>query len=504
MSVLGSLMSGCALPSLEGRSESCALSAEEAAGTRLGQSLQASCREHLGKTGVYALGDPDEAFAIRIQLAAAAERTLDVQYYIWHADVPGLLFLHALYRAAERGVRVRMLLDDNGVKEMDSWLAMLNEHPNVEVRLFNPFMERKFKLADYLMRFSRTNRRMHNKSFTVDNQVCVVGGRNIGDEYFGGADGVEYADLDVAAVGAVVPAVSENFDRYWRSDCAFPAERLMRPSARQTLGDIDRIAEETRSRESAEGYLQAVSACRLVDDLLASRLRWSWSSVTLLSDDPCKGLGDASDDDLLMVRVEDILGQPEKCVELVSPYFVPTRRGASAFIRLARRGVQVRILTNSLEATDEAAVHAGYEKYRKALLRAGVQLFEMTDVEGRGGRKTRLFGSSGSSSLHAKTFAIDSKRMFVGSFNFDPRSARLNTEMGLMIEDPELAGEVGKLFDEFVPDCTYEVRLTRLGRLYWLRKKNGTIIRYRHEPEAKFMKRVIVRVVSWLPVEWLL
>lgn len=506
MTVLfSSLLAGCALPSLEGRTESFALSSEETRNTVLGKALQGYVQEHPGLTGIHPLADARDAFAARALLAATAEKTLDVQYYIWRADVTGALLLNALYQAAERGVRVRLLLDDNGIAGMDELLAALNSHPNIEVRLFNPFTVRSPKAIGYVTHFSRANRRMHNKSFTADNQATIVGGRNVGDEYFGATEGILFADLDVVAVGEVVPHVSTDFDRYWASDSSYPVERLLGTPTTDSLKQIEAAARNAESAPNATRYVTALRDSRFVSDMIAGQLAFSWAPAKLVSDDPRKGLGEAGAEDLLMHRMAHILGAPKSRVDLVSPYFVPTRPGVEAFSQLAEQGVKIRILTNALEATDVAAVHAGYEKRRKPLLKAGIELFEMRqqgeelDVKDQAG----VLGSSGSS-LHAKTFAVDNKRVFVGSFNFDPRSAKLNTEMGLIIEDRNLADAVARAFDEQIPANAYEVLLDEKGQLYWLERSNGEEIIYHKEPGTGILKRSAVRFLSWLPIEWLL
>ncbi|WP_262358491.1 phospholipase D-like domain-containing protein, partial [Bordetella pertussis] len=229
------LLGACTLPPPVDRTASHALDATQARATPLGQGVGELADTHPGLSGFHVLGDAQDAFAARMLLARAATRTLDVQYYIWRNDMTGTLLLQALHAAAERGVRVRLLLDDNGISGLDDALAALDAHPNAEVRLFNPFPTRSFKALGYLTDFSRLNRRMHNKSFTVDNQATIIGGRNIGDEYFGATDGVLFADLDVLAVGPVVGDVSAEFDAYWASESAWPAGPLLPAPGAQTL-----------------------------------------------------------------------------------------------------------------------------------------------------------------------------------------------------------------------------------------------------------------------------
>lgn len=472
--------------------------------TALGKSIRPLARSHRKKSGVVALPDGRDAFAVRAGLADAAERTLDVQYYIWHDDMSGTLLFDALHRAADRGVRVRMLLDDNNTTGLDSLLAALNAHPNMEIRLFNPFVRRRWRVLDYLTDFARLNRRMHNKSFIVDNQVAIVGGRNVGDEYFEANDEALFVDLDIMAIGPIVDEVSRDFDRYWASDSSLPAERVLRPigaAARSTLtANASRIAHEPGARE----YMQALVRQPFVRELLAGRLTIDWAPVHLISDDPAKGLGRAANDTLVWPRLTRILGEPTRELDLVSPYFVPTAAGVESFLSLSGKGVQVTLLTNSLEATDVAAVHAGYAKWRKPLLENGVSLFEMKRTASPPSvRDHGLTGNSGSS-LHAKTFSIDRSRVFVGSFNFDPRSLKLNTEMGFVIESPALARNVANTFGDTLATRAYEVRPGRNGKLQWVEQRGGREIVHEKEPGAGFWRRAAVAVIATLPVEWLL
>lgn len=435
----------------------------------------------------------------------AAERTLDLQYYIWRLDTTGVLLLEALHEAADRGVRVRLLLDDSGTAGIDGELAALASHPNIQIRLFNPFVVRSPKWLGFLTDFSRANRRMHNKAFIADNQASIIGGRNIADEYFAASGDVHFSDLDVLAVGDVVDAVSADFDRYWRSASAYPVARLLSGTDPAGLERLARAAGEESRDPEADRYLEAVAETELVQKLVAGELELEWSPVHMLSDDPAKGLGQASDEGLLFHELERLFSDAEASVALVSPYFVPAEAGTAALRRQARDAVQVRVLTNALEATDVIAVHAGYAKRRKALLEAGVRLYEMHRGSNQQGDGLRAgpFGSSGTS-LHAKTFAVDGERVFVGSFNFDPRSAHLNTELGFIIESPALARQIDATFETGIPSSAYEVRLDREGDLYWIEQRDGRVIRHDTEPNTGRLKRLGVFLISLLPIEWLL
>ena len=503
--LLSALLGGCAeLPSLAGRAPSVTLL--DTSDTKLAQAIMPLAAQHPDVSGIYALSDGRDAFAARALLAAAAQRTLDVQYYIWHKDITGTLLFDALRQAAERGVRVRLLLDDNNTAELDDTLALLARQPNLEIRLFNPFALRSPRALGFLTDFSRLNRRMHNKSFTADNQATIVGGRNVGDEYFGAAGDVLFADLDVLVIGPVVGAVSHDFDRYWNSPSAYPATSLIKPPKTGDAGEIAAEADRIDDTEAAEEYVRAMRTSPFVQQLIERQLPFEWAPTRLVSDDPAKVLDKARPGSGVAANLKSLLGVPNKELDLVSPYFVPGKSGTQAFAELAKEGVNVRILTNALEATDVAAVHAGYAKWRKPLLQAGVTLYESRRSwdENDAREKTGRFGSS-ASSLHAKTFAVDDQRIFVGSFNFDPRSIDLNTEMGLVIDSPVLAGKLGQAMRGTIPQRAYQVLLKPDGSLYWIaRDANGGITRYDTEPGTSVWKRMGVSILSVLPIDWLL
>ena len=477
--------------------------------TRLGGACEPLVQAHSGRSGVVPLPDGHDAFAARALLADAAERTLDLQYYIWHNDMSGTLLFTALRRAADRGVRVRLLLDDNNTTGLDALLAALDAHPNIEVRLFNPFKARRWRLLGYLTDFKRLNRRMHNKSFTADGQVTIIGGRNVGDEYFDAGQAPWFVDLDVLAIGPVVSDVSRNFDRYWASALSIPAARLLPKATPASLAAVAAEAARVEHDPAAATYIEALRRSPFVRDLLAHRLTLEWAATRMISDDPAKALGHAPEHALLWPRLKESLGAPVQALRVVSPYFVPGTAGVEALARLAGQGVQIAVLTNALEATDVAVVHAGYAKRRMALLAAGITLFELKRGSSRrkanrgrwpGGSGT---GSSGSS-LHAKTVAVDRSRVFIGSFNFDPRSARLNTEMGFVIDSAALADAIAERFTDEVPTRAYQVRLGDGGEMHWIDRDDGTEVVHAAEPGTNAWRRLAVSVLSWLPIEWLL
>lgn len=488
--------------------------------TPLGQGIAATRAGHAQLSGVHMLADGREAFAARILLARAAVRSLDVQYYIWQNDLSGTLMLEAMHEAADRGVRVRMLLDDNGIAGLDPVLATLDRHPNIEIRLFNPFVLRRPKMLGYLADFPRLNRRMHNKSLVADGQAAIIGGRNIGDEYFGARDAGLFSDLDVLAIGPVVDEASRDFDRYWVSQSAYPVAKILAPASADGLASLHRRASLVERDPAARAYVEAVRVLPFVEQMFAGSLPFEWAMVRMVSDDPAKGIGKAAGDGLLAPALHRAIGTPERELRLVSGYFVPTRAGVDALSTLARRGVDAAIFTNAFEASDVWVVHAGYAERRKAMLRAGVRLFEMRGPDrSEGTRPSRKLigaGSGGGSSpdghvlrssattLHAKTFAVDGDRLFIGSFNFDPRSLHLNTELGFVIESPRLATAVSRVFETEIPRRAYEVVLAEDGSLNWREQRPDGVIVHTTEPGTSLLQRWGIAILSRLPIEWLL
>ncbi|MGC8120595.1 phospholipase D family protein [Marinobacter sp. VGCF2001] len=481
------------------------LAESETATTRLARALARPLRANAPDSGIQPLAKADEAFIARMLLATVAEKSIDAQYYIWHRDITGLLFLQALSEAAERGVRIRLLVDDNGIQGLDELLVALTAHPNIHIRLFNPFIVRNPKWLGYLTDFSRLNRRMHNKAFIVDNRAAIVGGRNIGDEYFGATDGLLFSDLDVLAVGPVVDKTSRDFDRYWNHSLSYPVGRIA-PATGQLASSLLADLRSGLNQQREQRYLSALENSAFLDRMLRGDLELFWSTTELVSDNPDKILKNSSRKALLSRQLNSILGEPKTSLTLVSPYFVPTEQGLDYFRALSARGVRVTIITNSLEATDVAAVHSGYAPYREPLVRAGVELYEMRKQGNQAPGFARAAGPLGSSgsSLHAKTFIVDGQQVFVGSFNFDPRSINLNTELGFVIDNTELAGVMAARIRDQLPASSYQVRLDSEGQLYWVERNAGKKTIHAADPHTPAHRRFLVWLLSLLPLESLL
>lgn len=467
----------------------------------LGQIIAPILAAHAGQSGVQPLADGRDAFAARVLLARAAQVSIDAQYYIWQDDTTGMILLDELRAAAARGVRVRLLVDDNGIPGLDALLAELDAMPSADVRIFNPFTLRDPKLVSYLFDFSRLNRRMHNKSMTVDGMATVVGGRNIGDIYFEYGEGTHYFDVDALAMGPIVGEVSASFDRYWNSASAYDADLLLDPVDTPALAEVGKAA---RSSSMGNGYQKVVAESHLISRLKSGALDLEWGDAELIVDDPAKGLGNVEAEDKIVERLFELIAEVDSDLDLVSAYFIPGDRGTEALTALAGNGVRVRVLTNALEATDVMPVHAAYMGYRKPLLEGGVTLYEL-----RGTREEQVKRSlpevlAGSASgLHAKVFGIDGKRAFIGSFNLDPRSAQINTEMGILIDSPSIAARLSEQLDS--PRYAYHVTLDDTGGLVWTNTPQvGPPLVYHSEPNTGLLMRALIHVIGWLPVEWML
>jgi putative cardiolipin synthase len=407
-----------------------------------------------------------------------AERSLDLQYYIWHGDQTGKQLTEHILAAADRGVRVRVLLDDVGSSAKDESLLALDGHPNIEVRLYNPITLRGARVLGSLLDFPRTTRRMHNKSLTADNQVTICGGRNIGDEYFGADEALDFADLDALAVGPVVREVSASFDVFWNSAAAYPITTInRRPVAPGAL-------------EKFRGHLSGEET-QFVQRLRNGELPFDWCKAWVVYDSPTKVESLPAVEERLLGQLRPTVAGTKQELVIVSPYAVPGRKGLEFFREMRRRGVRVILVTNSLASTDTVAVHAGYSRYRKELLRMGVELYELKPSA----------NATHTASLHAKSFAFDRRALFIGSFNLDPRSANLNTEMGVVFESPELSGPMIERLMVRLDQIAWRVEVVpgpdHTTRLNWVSNDGRETV----EPGCSFGRRFTVAVVGWLPVE---
>ena len=472
--------------------------------------------DHPGASGVQLLPYGVDALAARLALADTAERSLDVQYYIWRPDPAGWLLLAHLLRAADRGVRVRLLLDDFGGSASDTALRALDSHTNVQVRLFKPIANRTFRRLSMLFDFQRVNRRMHNKSFTADQIVTILGGRNVGDRYYMAGDEPYFADFDVLAAGPAAEEVSSMFDSYWYSASSIPVRALIKK--RLAPGELAERYARLEARAAATTNspdFEALAANEVGAEIRRHELASVWGKTRLVCDRPEKVTTDPTDTaSHLLPQLRALVDGTTREVVIVSPYLVPGPSGMAFFRSLRERGIRVVVLSNSLAATDVVAVHAGYRRYRQALLRLGVELWESKPnarlrASARDDRATRSrAGKPSRSSLHAKSFAFDRQTLFVGSLNLDPRSIALNTEMGLVIEIPELAGPWADALEANLPQVAYRLEWIPdssagqdSGFIVWIGREKGQEVLYTHEPHASFGRRLEVNLLSLLPIE---
>lgn len=420
-------------------------------GTEIDRLVEPAEQRHPGKSAFRLVRDGTEAFVIRERTARLAGRSIDVQTYIWRADLTGSFLAYRLLEAADRGVKVRLLVDDMDARRNSYALEGLDAHPNIEVRVFNPFRSRKGKVTfalEFAGNFRRVNRRMHNKSWIADNRIAIVGGRNLGDEYFGASDGVNFVDLDFAMLGPVVREASASFDRYWNSSAAYPVGMLVpetgTPAALETLRTriAPFVAEAKESR-----YAAVLANDDALAQLIEGPVPMEWtSSARFVADDPQKvaGKGGGVAGSQVLAVLLPAIGGAQQDLTVISPYFVPGRLGTEQFVQRTAAGANVQVLTNSLAANDVAAVYGGYVQWRKPLLKGGVEIWELKPLPGSGDTRS-LFGSSGAS-LHTKALAIDGMTTFVGSYNIDPRSAALNTEQGVFVENAAIAEQLAAIF----------------------------------------------------------
>lgn len=466
-------------------------------------------QRHPGLSGFRLLTNGMEAFLMRAVLAELAERTLDLQYYIFRNDDTGGLLTQALIHAADRGVRVRLLVDDLNLVTREDEVAALDSHPGIEVRIFNPFIARATRplarLAGFVADPLRLNRRMHNKSFIADNQCAIVGGRNIGDEYFDANRDFGFGDLDVLAVGPVTHEISASFDVYWNSDFAYPLAAVgFQKSAAIWM---DRLRKRlgghlNRMRDSA--YAHSLRETDLARQLLERRLNLVWAAARLIVDSPDKISSRQGATALPIDRLRALADSARRELILVSPYFVPGAEGVDILCGVCRRGVRVRILTNSLASSDVAAVHAGYSRYRRQLVDGGIELYEFRPILPVRRKSRRVVFGSARASLHAKTYVFDRERAIIGSLNLDPRSIYLNTELALDVDSSRLAGEIAGDFEELVlPEYSYRVEAdprTAQG-LVWTSREGGRRVVLRSDPQASVWRRLAVRLLRLLPIE---
>jgi cardiolipin synthase C len=486
--------------------------------TRFGRQFADAAREHGGNSGFHMLAVGVDGFLARVQMINAAERTLDLQYFIFRADETGQLLTEAALRAADRGVRVRVLIDDGETISGDEQLVALDAHPQIEVRTFNPFAYRghakALRALEFTLSNSRLDYRMHNKLMVVDNSIALIGGRNIGDRYFQVDPQWQVADDDVFAAGPIVKALSVTFDEYWNSAVAIPVRALSKgKTSDAALARYREFLSEHRQQVKLGGtdYASRVASGEPLAGMLSGRLPLVWAHAQVVCDSPEKKRVEKGGmiGRLMHRPVAKTVAAVQSELLMITPYFIPGDEGMQLFGDLRKRNVRVRVLTNSLESANVLAAHSGYMHYRLPLLEEGVELYEVRSLPGnaRGSGETAQMTRYGNYSIHAKLFVFDRQRLFIGSMNFDQRSMHLNTEIGLIIDSPELAQQIAARFQSMAsPPNSYALTLLPRGegrppRLVWRTEEDGKAVEYETEPARSDLQRFKVHLLSLLPLD---
>jgi cardiolipin synthase C len=488
--------------------------------TGLGARFDTAALAHGGDSAFRIISVGVDGFLMRAQLIDAAEKTLDLQYFIFRGDETGRLLTDALLHAADRGVRVRVLVDDGDTVAGDEQIMALDAHPNVQVRVFNPFAYRGHntlrRVLEFSLHASRLDYRMHNKLLVVDNAVALVGGRNIGNQYFQMDPDSQFADDDALAAGPIAARLSATFDEFWNSPFAIPAAALNRHqrSAKALRARRGRAAERSEQhlqtlKTDGIDYAARVASGEPYASILSGRLPLVWAQAEVVSDSPDKKNIESGDRrGRLMARsVLKAASAAQSEVLMVTPYLVPAADELALLKDLRKRQVQVRILTNSLESTPDPVAQAAYQKYRSPLIEDGVELHELRALLGntQGSGQTAVVSRYGNYGLHAKLFVFDREKLFIGSMNFDERSKHLNTEIGVIIDSPELAQQTAMRFENMVqPANAYALAWRTVGtgssQLVWDSQENGNAVEYTREPARSEWQRLEQGMLSWLPI----
>ncbi len=497
--ILLATSSSCSsLPAVVDKQESHAL--ETYRETSLGAFFAPLEAQHPGQSGFLPIFKGRMAFAGRVLATELAEKTIDAQYYIWEKDATGRLLLDRMLVAADRGVRVRLLVDDINLTGKDSAVAGVDAHPNIEVRVFNPFAHRDRHLVDFLVDMERVNHRMHNKLLAVDNSLAIIGGRNIGNHYFESDESSNFRDLDLVVAGPTVRALSTSFDLFWNSASAYPASTVLKQQ--QTAETLTRYRAQLSAYMEQDNYPYPLRADVSVHeeqlDTLLGGLVWAPAEVLY---DPPASIQKNSELRSMRDRLFTELRESKREVLIESAYLVTTKAGVEVAKDLQKRQVRMRVLTNSLASNDVIAAHAGWAKRRKEMIAAGVEVYELRADSGYLKKDWASEVGSSRAALHSKVMVLDGERVFVGSYNLDPRSAYINTEIGVLINSSELAGMITEYMDQGVlPENSYRVELVN-GQLIWRTIIDGQEVTYDKEPLSGFWARLQVKIVNALPLE---
>ncbi len=466
--------------------------------TTLGRAVTEWHKEHPDISGFYPLISGNDALGARLALIDMAESSIDAQYFLMKKDMAGLVFVAKLLEAADRGVRVRFLLDDIFTSVDDEAFLTMNQHPNIKMRLFNPVGRGGSSLLNFLGDFDRANRRMHNKSLTIDNQISIVGGRNIAEEYYELKKDGKFKDLDILGVGPVAGDIAKTFDRFWNHELSVPVEAFDSGKKDRNLAGVrSEISEELR-QEAESVYVRAIDS-ELIQSLFNDRVPLFPARAEVITDDPEKLLNKVSrDHQLLITRMSEVIANADEEVIVVTPYLIPGKDGIEFWDYVTDKDVRVIMLTNSLASNNHIPVHGAYASYRHRLIRSGVELYEMRvdATEVPGARDDETYDSV---TLHTKAIMIDRRYLFVGSLNLDPRSIDINTEMGVLIDSPEMSEQIVKPFLNSLPQQSYRVVEDKNGSLRWYGIIDGKEVVETSEPQASTWRRFKAFISRILP-----
>lgn len=473
------LFSGCATVSFD-RPKPYSEAFTDVQDTTLGKAAADWSAQHGGLSGFYPLDQGMDSLGARIRLAEQAQKSIDLQYFLMKNDTAGAVMINALLKAADRGVRVCFLLDDIFTTAPDRGLLLMNQHSNIEVRLFNPVSRRGFRFLNFVGDFRQANRRMHNKSFTADNAVSIVGGRNIADEYFQLKEESVFIDFDILAVGPIAREISKSFDEYWNHSRALPIDYVAANRKNEELETVRADIQEELDHIYDTVYARAFES-QLLQDLIADRKPLFPANARVISDSPDKLINEISEEHMQLANdLREVLLSAETEIIFISPYYVPGDRGVQLVRNLVSKGIRVMILTNSLASNNHVVVHGGYARYRKDVLRAGAELYEARANAAREAQGTD--DGPETLTMHTKAFLIDRRYLFVGSVNLDPRSIQINAEMGLLIDSADMIGPWTASADDRLKKIAYRVMLDDRGKLKWRATIDGEQIVETKEP----------------------
>lgn len=464
MLVVAGLLAGCATVSFD-QPKSYSIALTNTGDTRLGKAVADWTALHEGLSGFYPLTKGMDALGVRLRLAERAQKSIDLQYFLMKNDTAGAVMVNALLKSADRGVRVRFLLDDIFTTVPDRTFLLMDQHPNIEIRIFNPLSRRGIWAFNYIGDFSQANRRMHNKSFTVDNAISVVGGRNIADEYFQLKKDSVFVDFDVLALGPIVADISKSFDQYWNHSRAVPVEQFITAKKNEDLQTV-RANVAAKLDDIYETVYRKALNSQLLQDLIADRQPLFVGPARVLADNPDKLINKIDEAHMQLAKdLSGVVRRAETEIIFISPYYVPGDRGVQLIRDLVAKGVRVVILTNSLASNNHVPVHSAYARYRRDVVKAGAELYEM-----RANAARELEGDEKGPevlTLHTKAFLIDRRYLFVGSLNLDPRSIKINAEMGLLIDCEPMVRPFTHGAEERLSAVTYRVLVNDKGKLEW-------------------------------------